>query len=420
MGKLEIFEDIVKIMHEDSASCKDIVGANPDIYRAKISEDMGEKDFLFTVQSYLATFGFTGHLSFGKSGMPVIPFTVQRYMDELYVIKAMKDSPLKVGDRITHLDGLTVRDFGEKYKEFLFNETEERQGKFWTMFLLKRADKITYKSENETCHEINVPYVERWVKEDKYSCKELKKGIVCLRFEDFDDEETIQNMYDENAELLDSAKYLIVDVRGNGGGTDTAFLPLLKYALPNGKLLSESMVKEDYYGSKGSEINYSERNCDFRIGMMKPFLEQELPEETRQIVEGMLQALEDNRGKGFQKAEEDDMDIPIKGDSKVERVFVITDEGCASSGDSFVEIMKTLEKVTVVGRPTWGILDYSNVVSIDYDSYWVVYPTSRLGILDDGEGMANHGIPVDAYIPWTPEHLFRDVTLENLLEMIKE
>lgn len=40
MKKQEIFEDIVKIMHEDSASCKDTQGADPAPYIEQIREDM--------------------------------------------------------------------------------------------------------------------------------------------------------------------------------------------------------------------------------------------------------------------------------------------------------------------------------------------------------------------------------------------
>lgn len=40
MKKQEIFEDIIKIMHEDSASCKDTQGADPAPYIEQISEGM--------------------------------------------------------------------------------------------------------------------------------------------------------------------------------------------------------------------------------------------------------------------------------------------------------------------------------------------------------------------------------------------
>ena len=416
MGKLEIFDEIVRIMHEDSSSCKDKQGADPADFRAHISESMDKKDFLFTVRSYLASFGLTGHLGFGMNGMPAIPFKVQRYNNELYVKQVMAECPLKKGDRIIKLDGMSVKDFGEKHKEFLYNETEERQGFFWRQNLLRLAKNLTYIHGSDEI-EIPVPNALNLTEEEPYLCKDLGNSTAYIKLIDFGDEEKIQKLYEDNAELLDNCRYLIADVRENGGGSDTAFLPLLKYALPNGKSLVESMVKEDYYSSKGSETNYSENNCDIRIEMFSEYLDQELPDETMQILNGMVQDLRDHRGEGFVKVQ-DDMDLPIVGDSKVEKFFIITDEGCASSGDSFVEIFKTFEKVTVVGRPTFGILDYSNIIIKEYGDYSFAYPTSRLCILDDGEGMTNHGIPVDIYVPWTPKQLEHDVMLEKVLELI--
>ncbi|WP_438478165.1 hypothetical protein [Streptococcus pluranimalium] len=47
MTKEEIFETIVDVVHHDSATQKDIVGAVPDQYRARISENMSENDFYY-------------------------------------------------------------------------------------------------------------------------------------------------------------------------------------------------------------------------------------------------------------------------------------------------------------------------------------------------------------------------------------
>ena len=56
MRKTAIFEDVVSIMTQDSATKKDIAGADPTGFRECISDDMSEKDFLYQVQIYLASF----------------------------------------------------------------------------------------------------------------------------------------------------------------------------------------------------------------------------------------------------------------------------------------------------------------------------------------------------------------------------
>ena len=77
MKKREIFEDIVKIMHEDSASCKDTQGADPTPYIERISEDMDDNDFVRLVSSYLSGFGLTGYpqqlnIKFSKAGPQIV------------------------------------------------------------------------------------------------------------------------------------------------------------------------------------------------------------------------------------------------------------------------------------------------------------------------------------------------------------
>lgn len=101
-------------MKEDSASCKDKQGANPDTYIERIKEDMKDMDFLYLVNSYLNTFELTGHLGFDLKGMGNIAFGVQRYQDALYITSVSKDTELKVGDKIIRVDGLEINDFAKK------------------------------------------------------------------------------------------------------------------------------------------------------------------------------------------------------------------------------------------------------------------------------------------------------------------
>jgi len=81
--------------------------------------------------------------------------------------------------------------------------------------------------------------------------------------------------------------------------------------------------------------------------------------------------------------------------------------------------MKKMPKVTVLGRPTMGILDYSNCCVKDFGDYKLLFPTSRDTRIDQGKGMNDRGVEPDILIPWTPEHLERDVDLEECLNYCK-
>ena len=420
MKKIEIFEDIIKIMNEDSSTCKDVKGADPKFYMNKIDETMRDEDFVYLLSSYLATFGLTGHLRFGKKGLGDVPFRVQRYQDELYILEVYsEDTPLHVGDKIVGVDGLSVKDFCEKNSEFFYNQPEERQSVHWR-FVLRFAKELSCVDKNGNEYIYQVKCGDYKSKQEKYYYKKINDEVSLIYLADFQDESAIIEMYNKNKEKMDQSKYLIIDVRNNGGGTDSAFIPLIRYCLPEGVECRNVKLKGNKYSNCNQEINYSKRNCEIRKKSLLQCINDELPAETQAMVRQMLVDLDNNCGKGFVVTEEDDgsesIDLPYVGDTKVEKVFVITDGSCGSSGDNCVLILGAFPKVTVVGRPTMGIMDYSNVAMQYYDDFFLMYPTSRLTYIDDGIHMMEAGIDVEKYIPWTPEHLEKDIDVEYILE----
>jgi len=55
----------------------------------------------------------------------------------------------------------------------------------------------------------------------------------------------------------------------------------------------------------------------------------------------------------------------------------------------------------------------------DFGDYELLFPTSRDTRIDQGKGMNDKGVEPDILIPWTPEHLERDVDLEECLNYCK-
>ena len=185
------------------------------------------------------------------------------------------------------------------------------------------------------------------------------------------------------------------------------FFPLMKYCLPVGLKLSNV------------ETNYTERNCNSRLELIEQYRLMELPEETAKMLDAMEAELEKYKGKGFIE-DSQDMELPIVGEDGVEHVYIITDENCASSGDAFVEIMSVSPKVTIVGRPTMGIQDYSSICEVSLGDFSFVYPTTRLTAIDDGIMQTKNGVAVDVYVPWTLDFLTCDVDLETVMDLIKK
>ncbi len=411
MTKFEIFDEVVKILKEDSSTCKDKGAGNYEKYRCQIHEDMNEEDFRFVMKSYIGSFEVPSHLNFGRSTGKVLTFEVRRYQDELYIVKTATNCALSVGDKIVAIDGVSIKELAERNYEFFYGEEESRQGIFWPALMAFHKEITAIRKESGECITLPIAFDGKWEHRTPYAFKELSDDIAFMRLDDFSDEAAIMKLYEDNDAAICSHKYLIIDARQNAGGSDTCFLPILKYCLPEGKKLDELNLD-----SFGDEVLYSKRNVDTRLQMLSSYKEMDLPEETLTILNQMEAELIKNRGKGFQPQIEL-LDIPIVGNATPEKVFILSDYECGSSGDSFVRVMGQLPKVTVVGRPTMGILDYSNVCEIELGEYTFTYPTSRSLSIDEGKGMGKRGVPVDHFIPWNPKHLEEDVDLDYTLKL---
>lgn len=173
------------------------------------------------------------------------------------------------------------------------------------------------------------------------------------------------------------------------------------------------------------EFLYTERNVDLRLEQFENDLSSpNITDETKRLIEEFASLLKANRGKGYVVYDSDKDSsaffTSFIGQALPKRVVVLSDVYCGSSGDSFVSIMKQMPKVTVMGRPTMGINDYSNCCVLPLDDYHLIFPTSRLLTIDQGEGQTDRGIEPDIVIPWTPEHLERDVDLEEAMIFLKK
>lgn len=150
--------------------------------------------------------------------------------------------------------------------------------------------------------------------------------------------------------------------------------------------------------------------------------QEEISPETAKLLEAMKEGLLRHRGKGYvpYQQESEEFFPEVRGGQYPEQIFILSDIYCRSSGDNFVQMMKQFKKVTVVGRPTLGILDYSNCCTVDYGDYRLMFPTSRCLSVDQGRGMTDKGVEPDIEIPWTPAHFERDVEVDKCLELIRQ
>ena len=414
MKKTDIFKDIVWIMTHDSSTVKDRKGGNPQPFLEKITDDMTEQEFLYQVRTYLASFGIIGHISFHDKKSGPKGFLLRISEQEMFVEEANQDTGLQVGDRILSLDGMSLEQVALQHPNYFISLTPERRYREWADLLLM-AEQVTVLRDGQ---EMSITVrASQQAQKAQIFWKELESDILYLRLDNFMDEEAINRLYQECLQKIAETETLIIDVRYNNGGTDSLYFPLLHLGLEEGKGYDTLDLQDD-----GMEILYTEENVNQRLKDFETWLQQEnISPDTVKLIEDFRNNLLQNRGKGYVRYQDDQDELfpGVKGGHYPEQIFVLSDIYCASSGDNFVKMMKNFKKVTIIGRPTLGILDYSNCCKVDYDDYFLMFPTSRWLAIDKGKGMTDKGVLPDIEVPWTPAHFERDVDLDKCLELIE-
>ena len=405
MTKREIAREIVAVCQRDASFCKEIEGGDPQAFFSEIRDGMPERDFLFAVERYLATFKVWGHLYFyRKQRSPSLGFRVRRYGESLFVTHAEPSLPFAKGDAIVAIDGRTIAQAAEKYSVFFESDPPDRQGERWET-LLAYAGSVTVRAQRTFDYAVRTD-IPRGESGPSCVCRPLRKDCFYIKLTNFFDEGDITSITELAAKKITSAKHLILDLRTNCGGNDVEFLPLFRFLLAE----NDSMCGKQIFSAE-DEILYTERNAEARVALYEEYLAETASEEVRNYLLAQIAEQRQNRGKGFLPAKADEFRFPASGTRYPEKVVLLTDCDCASSAESFVEIAARLQKVTVIGRPTMGITDYSNLARVDFGDYVLHYPTSRSRAIDSGKGTRGKGLQPDIFVPWTPRHLFEDVDL---------
>nr|WP_088327130.1 S41 family peptidase [Bacillus cereus] len=421
-----IFKEIVSITHHDYSGCIDKKGwDDPTTYLQTIEklERQGELtpvQFTEIVNDYLLDYK-DNHMFFKiiTSDQPLnnVGFQVKRYEDRLYITSTSAEKRVKKGQAILALDNMKIPDLLIKYKKYLNENSYEREK--WG-YVLSKFSNCTLIDENGLTHTITLQKYKQSKYTPIYSLEKYNKDTLLITLTDFANAEAINTLLDSHKDELNAFPNLIIDVRLNRGGSDDTFFNLLPY-------LFEDKEISLFDSSDTMQLNHTERNFHLRMKDMKMEMEDydSLDKLSKLFTNMFIQDLKKNYKKGFVTFDTSGLpkelqSLKIHGRKSPSRVVILTDVTCGSSGDSFVEVAKKSLKVKVIGRPTAGVNDYSNLAVMEWaDTFALYYPTSRLSIIDKGEGMSGIGIQPHIHIPWTPEHIQEDVDLKLALELLQ-
>ncbi len=182
----------------------------------------------------------------------------------------------------------------------------------------------------------------------------------------------------------------IVDVRGNGGGSDSSYFPLRPWLMP------------DEFSSAGTEILATPANIEgwTRVCALDAPGDSECEKSLsdsiarmRKAAPGTYVAMEDSGAMSYNRAEQLEPRRPS-------RVAILIDGGCGSTCEEFVLEARQSFSVKLIGRHTFGSLDYSSLRPHDLPSgrrrlWYATTRSSRIpGLLVDVAG-----VPPDIYLP---------------------
>jgi C-terminal processing protease CtpA/Prc len=419
-----IFEEIVSIMHNDYAGCLDKKGwDDPNKYAEKIKrleeiDSLTPEQFVEIVQDYLLDFK-DPHMYFQlvnshKQKRYDCGFQVRRYGDHLFITHVGKEKRVKVGERIISLDDKSIPELAQLHQRALFEHHHEREK--WRKILPQfHTCEVEDRNGNHRTFKLKRYEIEPYV--PKYTLEKLQDDLLLMTLTDFTNPDAINQLIKDHVEELDQSQQLIIDVRVNRGGSDSAYFSLLPY------LFEERFVNLSDKSESRMLFNCTERNYQLAVKELDEILKSVKDPNMQKVLRVFRNGWEKHRGKGFVPFDFSEVaeQVIFKGKASPKQVIVLTDVTCGSAGDSFVELCKTSAKVTVIGRPTAGLNDYSNLVGMKWkDTFELWYPTSRLTRIDKGEGMTNVGILPDIYIPWTPAHLVEDVDIQKAIQLLKQ
>ena len=415
-----VFDDITRIIRKDYAGAKEIKNPSEsadfaqNLATAFKMKKLDDVYFLRVMRQYLATLrdknlrltlADNDHFKNGTRGI-----TVRCYEKELYVTSS-EDERIHVGDKLGKINAKSPKWYLEHLtKNILWSDVQERMD--WSEFL-NSSERVRVDRPDGTTEFMDLK---------NFPLPEAAKEVVAempdahtmyLRIDHFLDEDMVQKAIDENAAVLDICDRIIVDLRKNIGGYENAFYPLLPYVVDSTMMLSEFM------GEQGIYTNFTKRNCNRRINQMKPFLESE-DEDIRRIAQELTEEAKARAGAGFIYEKDEDL---IAHDQKIEarghaRMIFLVDSTTEDAAETLIQQSKRMKRVTVVGRPTRGTIDYSNIMTIAYEGgFRFSYPISRSRDCEKGRGVMDKGIAVDEYVAWTPEEIGKDLILEKALEI---
>ena len=189
--------------------------------------------------------------------------------------------------------------------------------------------------------------------DNQTSIKQLSANTLLLRLPSFESSEKkiIDSLFKANYESFKTAPNWIIDVRGNGGGTDYAFNSLLPYIYAN-----PIYIKPDEYRS-------SENNIAVLESSLKGT---DISESAKEFLSSLVSLMKLHPNQFVNPSGKESFEVKLDSVySFPQKVAILIDRNSASSAESFLLMAMQSKKVKVYGENSAGMLDYGSYQYFD-------------------------------------------------------
>jgi hypothetical protein len=379
----------------------------------KINNVKTDNDCLPILQEWLRFFR-KGHLYIRSTGANNATSTSPEVLDTVAIKNQFRDWPryqLNIEEFKTYLGKKKTQDFegiwesapykiaikktGNEYKGILINDLppywEEGQVKLEITNIDGKQRGVAYqrdhsKTENENVEEIGQNYlkvssfwlkrlfpvlpteteVQNWLKlynRNTY-LNQLDKNTLYFRMPSFgsDYKKAIDSVLVANKQLLSRTPNLIIDIRGNGGGSDFSFNNIIPYLKTNEiNVTGVEYLSTTLNNQRMMDFVTNPKYKDFFTNKQKEWAKESFATLQKHLGEFVLldESFEDD------DTNTSDAILPFP-----KQVGIIIDDGVGSSAEQFLLAAKQSKKVKLFGTSTFGSLDISNM-------YFVKSPCSE-------------------------------------------
>ena len=223
-----------------------------------------------------------------------------------------------------------------------------------------------------------------------FGAKKLSDKTMLLTLPSFDYPfvEIIEDLVKNNRSQIETCKNLIIDLRGNSGGTDNAYQLLLPYIMTNS------------IRNMGVEYLATTTLVDGLKGYLKNLPENKERQREMERVGRWISLFEENMGKFVNlKDSTFSMQQVVPSEKSPAQVLILIDKRVGSAAESFTMMAKQSKKLKVAGTVSSGGLDYAAARMFNFGcpEYLLQLPTYRSLRLPDYP-IDNIGIQPDIFL----------------------